>query len=116
MLSTVFEGFQTIWANKAAKGSTERRKEYGKEGLRPDFQIIKNGVPVLYMEVKPLGSTTEQEYLSDRWKLTNMAKDELDACYRKHIRLSFMTVCGRDQFLHSESFPLTTGYVTSEEF
>ncbi|KAG0204595.1 hypothetical protein BGX31_003148, partial [Mortierella sp. GBA43] len=98
--------FQVIWANKAAQGSRERRKEFGREGLRPDFQIIKKGIPVLYMEAKPLGSTTEQEYLSDRWKLANLAKDELDACYRKHIRLPFMTIIqiyGRKMVIHTMS-------------
>lgn len=106
MLSIVFQEFQVIWANKAAQGSRERRKEFGREGLRPDFQIIKKGIPVLYMEAKPLGSTTEQEYLSDRWKLANLAKDELDACYRKHIRLPFMTIIqiyGRKMVIHTMS-------------
>ncbi|KAG0218071.1 hypothetical protein BGX31_011701 [Mortierella sp. GBA43] len=92
IFSTVFKGFHIRWANKAARGSRERRKEDKKEGLRPDYQVLKNDVPLLYLEVKSLASTTEQEYLRDRWKLANMAKDELDASYHKHIRLPFMTV------------------------
>ncbi|KAI8349388.1 hypothetical protein B0O80DRAFT_501478 [Mortierella sp. GBAus27b] len=54
--------------------------------------------------VKSLASTTEQEYLRDRWKLANMAKDELDASYHKHIRLPFMTVIqifGRKMEVHT---------------
>ncbi|KAK3823488.1 MAG: hypothetical protein J3Q66DRAFT_143685 [Benniella sp.] len=92
MVSTVFQGFKITWANKTATGSKLRRKDDGKEGLRPNCQVIKNGVRVLYIEVKPLESTTESEYLADRWKLANLAKDELDACYRRHIQLPFMTI------------------------
>ncbi|KAF9344858.1 hypothetical protein BGX34_005266, partial [Mortierella sp. NVP85] len=92
LLTTVFDGFRTVWANKAAAGSRERRKEDGKEGLRPDFQVFRNDVPVLYLEAKPLESTTANEYLADRWKLANLAKDELNACYRKHISLPYMTI------------------------
>ncbi|KAF9345933.1 hypothetical protein BGX34_004352 [Mortierella sp. NVP85] len=104
IFSTVFEGFHIRWANKAARGSRERRKGDKKEGLRPDYQVLKNDVPLLYLEVKPLSSMTEQEYLSDRWKLANMAKDELDASYHKHIRLPFMTVIqifGRKMEVHT---------------
>lgn len=104
IFSTVFKGFHIRWANKAARGSRERRKEDKKEGLRPDYQVLKNDVPLLYLEVKSLASTTEQEYLRDRWKLANMAKDELDASYHKHIRLPFMTVIqifGRKMEVHT---------------
>ncbi|KAF9344031.1 hypothetical protein BGX34_006065, partial [Mortierella sp. NVP85] len=92
MLSTIFQDFKTVWANKAATGSRERREEDGKEGWCPDLQVIKNDVAVMYLKVKSLESTTAHEYLADRWKLASLAKDELDACYRKHISLPFMTI------------------------
>ncbi|KAF9997879.1 hypothetical protein BGZ65_006562 [Modicella reniformis] len=102
----VINSVHTIWSNKTATGSRERRKKDGKEGLRPDFQVIKNGIAMLYLEVKPPESTTEQEYLGDRWKLANLVKDELNACYQKHIRLPFMTVIqiyGRKMEVHTIS-------------
>ncbi|KAF9995286.1 hypothetical protein BGZ79_011018 [Entomortierella chlamydospora] len=80
------------WANKSAEGSKERRREDDREGLRPDLQVEINNQTVLYMEVKPPSSSAKLTNLADRWKLVNLAKDELDAPLRKHIRLPFMTI------------------------
>ncbi|KAF9196083.1 hypothetical protein BGZ49_002904, partial [Haplosporangium sp. Z 27] len=60
MLSTVFEDFQLIWANKAATGSKERRKGDGREELRPGFHITKNDRAVLYLEAKLCEAKSEQ--------------------------------------------------------
>ncbi|KAF9084542.1 hypothetical protein BGX27_003784, partial [Mortierella sp. AM989] len=92
MISTVFGDFKKKWANKSAEGSKERRKENDKEGLRPDLQVTINNQTVLFMEVKPPSCAAEMTYLADRWKLANLAKDELDASLRKHIRLPFVTI------------------------
>ncbi|KAG0360260.1 hypothetical protein BGZ54_009638 [Gamsiella multidivaricata] len=106
MISTVFSDFKKKWANKSAEGSKERRKEDDREGLRPDLQITINNQIVLFMEVKPPSCATELKYLADRWKLANLAKDELDASLRKHIRLPFVTtiqVFGHRMEIHTVS-------------
>ncbi|KAF9346304.1 hypothetical protein BGX34_004045 [Mortierella sp. NVP85] len=76
-----------VWSNEAADGSRERRKNDGKEGLRPDLQVFINKQAVL--EVKPASNMTEPTYLSDKWKVVHLAKDELDLSLKKHIRLPY---------------------------
>lgn len=88
MFSTVFTSFEFEWANKHAEGSKERR---GKDGLKPDLQLSIEGRVVLFMEVKPPGPNQhESDYLSDKWKLFNLAKDEIDRSLRQHVFLPFI--------------------------
>ncbi|KAG0328915.1 hypothetical protein BG004_002443, partial [Podila humilis] len=106
VISTVFSDFKKKWANVSAEGSKERRKEDDREGLRPDLQVTVNDQTVLFMEVKPPSCTNELTYLADRWKLANLAKDELDASLQKHIRLPFVTtiqVFGHKMEIHTLS-------------
>ncbi|KAF9201999.1 hypothetical protein BGZ49_007821 [Haplosporangium sp. Z 27] len=91
IISTVFKDLTIKWANKAAEGSKERRKEDGKESLRPDLQISKNNQAILFLEAKSPARIKEAIYLSDPWKLVNLAKDELDSCLRRHFKLEFFT-------------------------
>ncbi|KAF9177816.1 hypothetical protein BGZ51_008354 [Haplosporangium sp. Z 767] len=103
LFSTIFCNYDKKWANKEARGSKERREGNGKEGLRPDLQIQKNGQTILFLEVKPPGGA-ESTYLADQWKLANLAKDELNACFRKNIRLPFITtiqVFGHKMMIHT---------------
>ncbi|KAF9176900.1 hypothetical protein BGZ50_009468 [Haplosporangium sp. Z 11] len=103
LFSTIFCNYDKKWANKEARGSKERREGNGKEGLRPDLQIQKNGQTILFLEVKPPGGA-ESTYLADQWKLANLAKDEPNACFRKNIRLPFITtiqVFGHKMMIHT---------------
>ncbi|KAF9428890.1 hypothetical protein BGZ94_000669 [Podila epigama] len=86
IFSTVFTDFHMAWANKSAKGSKARRTEGDRQGLRPDLQISVANQTVLFLEVKPPTGTNESVYLADKWKLANLAKDELDARHKMEIR------------------------------
>ncbi|KAF8957423.1 hypothetical protein BGZ46_002190 [Entomortierella lignicola] len=102
VISTVFKDLTIKWANKAAEGSKERRKEDGKEGLRPNLQISKSYQAILFLEAKSPSRIKEAIYLSDHWKLVNLAKDELDSCLRRHFKLEFFTTI--QVFGHKNNF------------
>ncbi|KAG0005650.1 hypothetical protein BGZ80_005408 [Entomortierella chlamydospora] len=87
LFSTIFALFDLEWANKHAEGSRERRKD----GLKPDLQLDIGGRTVLFLEVKPPGPVHhESDYLSDKWKLLNLAKDEIDRNLRRHFHMPFI--------------------------
>lgn len=94
LFQTVFSPYNVEWENKQADGSKERRRRDGaKEGLRPDLQLSHRGRVLLFLEVKPPGpSLQESVYLSDRWKLFNLAKDEIDKGMREHVHIPFVVV------------------------
>ena len=93
MFTIAFKGFDLEWANLHVDGSFARRTIDGEQGLRPDLQLKRRGKALLYLEVKPPGpSYREATYLADKWKLFNLAKDEIDRCLRQHFLLPFVVV------------------------
>ena len=63
------------WANGEAHGSKKRRSY----GNRPVAANLRNGRQIVFLEVKPPGTTNSaREFPQDYWNLANFAKDAID--------------------------------------